>query len=262
MVDIIMPAHNPGSYIVEAINSCLNQSYKDVLITVVDDASTQDLSFIKKKYPKVNLIRSDVNLGPAGARNLGIKKTSRDFISFLDADDQANQDKILYSLEAFKSIPNRPKLVNNRPIPQNREYLLNGPIDKSIGMVCGNYQRILTNGKLTSPFYKTAPEINWKTMMKNNLVSTGSVMIRRDVIEKVGMFDERFWIAEDYSCWVRVVEEYRIKYIHKVLYLYRQLPSGGSLTQRTDIQKDHIKNLEIIKKESEERMKKKNAEST
>lgn len=230
LVDIIIPAHNPGSYIIEAIESCLTQSYKKIKITVIDDCSSQDLSFLKQRYPKISVLRTPKNLGPGGARNFGMKQTDGEFISFLDSDDIMDKDKIFYSIKELKK-------------------------DKSVGMVCGNYRIFVNRSKLRPAFYKKAPMINWKSLMERNWVASGSVTIRRKVFEEIGGFNEKFWICEDYDYWLRISEQYGIKYISHVLYFYSVCPGNNSLTQRTDIQAKHLDNIKIIKKESEKRVK-------
>lgn len=230
-VDIIIPVYNPGMYLVEALESCMNQSYRNFKVTVVDDCSTQNIKLILKKFPSINYLRTPKNLGPGGARNFGIKSTSGDLISFLDSDDVMDKDKLANSVQEFRK-------------------------DSKIGMTCGNY-RILVNGRIRSQFYKRAPAINHKALMRTNFVASGSVTVKRSVLEDVGAFDEEYWIAEDYDLWVRISEKYPIRYIHKVLYFYRIIPGGNSLTQRDDIQKKHLSNLEKIKKASLERINKK-----
>lgn len=229
-VDIIMPTHNPGSYIIEAIDSCLNQSYKDIRLTVINDGSDKDLENIIKRYPGVNFIATPKNMGPAGARNFGINNTSNSFISFLDDDDVMDKDKIYYSIEEFKNNP-------------------------SIGMTCGNYQPIV-NGRVSRPFYSSPIVINYDNLMKVNFVASGSVTVRREVINAVGNFDEQYWICEDYDCWIKISERYPIKYIDKVLYFYRRNKDGRSLTNRHDINYKELDNIFRIKKQSKERMRK------
>jgi glycosyltransferase involved in cell wall biosynthesis len=227
-VDIIMPTHNPTQHTVEALESCLAQSYKNVQVTVIDDCSTQDISFLKKRFPKVNFLKTPKNLGPGGARNYGIERTSGDLVSFLDDDDIMHRDKVYLSVEALKS-------------------------DRAAGMVCGNY-RIFVNGRVRKQFYSRAISIDHKKLMKQNFVASGSVTVRREVLEAVGGFSEKYWIAEDYDLWLKISEKYSIKYLHRVLYFYRIVPGGNSLTQRSDIQKKHVKNLEEIKKASLKRL--------
>lgn len=228
LVDIIIPSHNP-KYLGETLDSCLSQSYKNIRITVIDDCSDNWPKNIKEKYKNVSFIKTERNMGPAGARNFGIKKTSGDLISFIDDDDIMHQDKILSSVNEFKK-------------------------NKDIGMVCGNYQILVNRKKLLKPFYKKNIDVNWKSLMRQNFVASGSVTVRRSVIDDVGLFDERFWIAEDYNLWLRISEKYPIKYIHKVLYYYSVMPGSQSLTQRNDIQKNHIENIKIIKSESLKRI--------
>lgn len=229
-VDIIMPAYNPGSFIVEAVESCLNQSHKDSQLTVIDDCSTQNLDFLMKKFPKINLLRTPNNLGPAGARNYGISKTDADFISFLDSDDVMDIHKLANSMKEFQK-------------------------DKSIGMTCGNY-RILANGKLRAPFYNTPVHISYDSLLRQNLVASGSVTIKREIFNLVGGFNEKYWIGEDYDLWLKISETHSISYINKVLYFYRVVSGGGSLTQRSDIQIKHLNNLKEIKAASIQRTKK------
>jgi glycosyltransferase involved in cell wall biosynthesis len=227
-VDVIVPAYNSGFHLYEALESCMQQSYKNFTVTVIDDCSTEDVKSIVDKFPSVKYIRNEKNLGPSGTRNVGINATSGELISFLDDDDVWDKDKLLNSVMEFKK--------NSR-----------------IGMTCGNY-RILVNGRLRSAFYKRAPSVSWKTLMRINYVASGSVTVKRSVLEKVGLFDESLWIAEDYDLWLRVSEKYPIKYIHKILYYYRIIPGSDSLTQRSDIQKNHMSNLAKVKKASLERV--------
>ncbi len=229
LVDIIIPVYNPGSYLDSAIKSCMNQTYDNYKITVVDDCSSEDISPIISKYRSITYIRNNKNMGPAFSRNVGIKNSSGDLVSFLDADDIWDKNKLLYSVNEFIR-------------------------DSSIGMTCGNYQ-IITKSRILRPFYKKNIVINHEMLMKNNYVASGSTTVRRSVLDDVGLFNENFWIAEDYDLWVRISEKYPIRYINKVLYYYRVASGGGSLTQRDDIQKNHISNIMEIKKQSSIRMK-------
>jgi glycosyltransferase involved in cell wall biosynthesis len=229
LVDIIMPTRNPSAYIIEAIDSCLNQSYKNIKLTVVDDASKISLTPLKEKYPQVNFLHLDKNKGPGAARNFGIKNTTASLISFLDDDDIMDREKIHNSVEEFKKNPN-------------------------IGMTFGNYQRII-NGKLSKPFYSSKIELDYESLMRVNFVASGSVTIKRDVFQSIGGFNEKYWIAEDYDCWIRTIEVAPIKYIHKVLYYYRVNTNGKSLTQREDAKIQETKNILEIKESSRKRLK-------
>jgi glycosyltransferase involved in cell wall biosynthesis len=229
-VDVIIPAYNPGHYIDEAIKSCLSQSYRKFNIIVIDDNSSQDVHAIVSKYKSVKYIRNDKNMGPSFSRNVGIKSSSSELISLLDADDVWHQDKLLHSVRALEG---------------NRE----------LGMTCGNY-RIMVRGRLRPPFYKKSINIDHDSLMRINYVASGSTTLRRAAVEAVGLFNEEYWISEDYDMWVRISEKYPIEYIHEILYYYRIDPGNNSLTQRVDIQTNHDSNIAEIKNMSKLRISK------
>ena len=229
LVDIIIPAYNPGKELTESLLSCYNQAYKNYLVTVIDDNSSIDVKKLLWDFPDVRYIRNETNLGPAGARNVGIKSSKADLISFLDADDIMHKDKLKYSVDALDR-------------------------DNSLGMTCGNYQVILNRKKLLNPFYKRPIKVNHRSLMRQNFVASGSVTVRRSIFDEVGTFDESLWIAEDYDMWLRISERHKIEYLHKVLYYYSVIPGGNSLTQREDMQKDHDKNIEEIRRASRDRV--------
>ena len=229
LVDIIIPAYNPGAYLKDALNSCIAQKYKNYTVTVIDDNSSEDVKAITDKFPNVNYIRNDKNLGPGGARNVGIRNTSGELISMLDADDIMHPRKLELSVGEFRK-------------------------SEEIGMTCGNYRILVNRSKMMRPFYRRPINIDYDLLMKQNYVASGSVTMRRSAIENVGLFDEKYWISEDYDMWLRISEKYPVKYIDNILYYYSVIPKGDSLTQRDDIQKNHIKNIEEIRERSKERM--------
>jgi len=207
-VEIIIPAYNPGPYLKDAIESCLNQSYKNYSITVIDDCSSENIEGIVKLYPGVNLIKTEKNSGPSAARNLAIKQSKADLISLLDADDIMAREKLFYSVKEFEAA--------------------------DIGMTCGNYKILYNRSRMMRPFYSRPIKISYPLMMRQNFVASGSTTIRRDVFDDVGFFDESLWISEDYDMWLRIAEKYSIKYIHRVLYYYSVIKNGGSLTNSSN----------------------------
>ena len=185
-VDIVIPAYNPGRELIEAVRSCVGQSYKKYSVIVVDDHSSIDVKKLLWDFPSVKYIRNDKNLGPGGARNVGIKASEADCISFLDADDIMHKDKLKLSTSVLSE----------------RE---------DIGMVCGNYRVMVDRKRLLSAFYKKPIKVDHALLMRQNFVASGSVTVRRSVFDNVGFFDETLWIAEDYDMWVRISEKYNIE---------------------------------------------------
>ncbi len=105
-VSVIIPCYNHGQYVEEAINSALSQTHKNVEVIVVNDGSTDELTFQKlaeltKKYPQVTFIHTK-NQGLPTARNIGIIASSGDYILPLDADDKIAPEYLLKTLAEFE----------------------------------------------------------------------------------------------------------------------------------------------------------------
>ncbi len=100
LVTIIIPAYNAKSYIRRSLGSALEQTYEKVEIIVVDDGSTDETAEIVKSYgdPRIKYIYQE-NQGQGAARNNGIKRSSGDYITFLDADDRYLPEKVERQVE-------------------------------------------------------------------------------------------------------------------------------------------------------------------
>lgn len=107
-VSVIMPCHNGGKYITDAVESVLNQTFTDFELLVIDDASTDNsVNIIEdfcKKDPRVKIFHTQKSTGfPATPRNVGIKNASGRYIAFLDADDIYLPTKLERQIPLFKT---------------------------------------------------------------------------------------------------------------------------------------------------------------
>ena len=93
-VSVIIPNYNYAQYLGEAIESVLNQTYKNIEIIVVNNGSTDNSLEILEKYSKKISLVNQENLGQSGARKSGLEKATGDYIAFLDADDKWDPRKI------------------------------------------------------------------------------------------------------------------------------------------------------------------------
>lgn len=103
-VSILIPLYNSEEYLAETIDSCLDQTYGNIEIIIVDDGSTDSSLQIAKKYEKEHAnIKVEVqnNSGAPVARNRGFEISSGDFIQYLDADDILHPDKIRSQMEVL-----------------------------------------------------------------------------------------------------------------------------------------------------------------
>jgi glycosyltransferase involved in cell wall biosynthesis len=104
-VSVVIPTYNSAHLLDDALQSVLEQTYKDFEIIVVDDGSTDNTSEVVSKYnDKLHYFRVD-NRGPAKARNYGISKATGKYIAFLDADDKWLPTKLEKQVSMFEQNP-------------------------------------------------------------------------------------------------------------------------------------------------------------
>lgn len=94
LVSVVIPFYSNVNWLMEALNSVQEQSYKNIEVLVINDGSKENVSLIKDKYDMDLRIINKENGGPASARNLGIEKSSGKYIAFLDSDDIWLPDKL------------------------------------------------------------------------------------------------------------------------------------------------------------------------
>ncbi|HOK39713.1 MAG TPA: glycosyltransferase family A protein [bacterium] len=203
-VSVIITTYNRSNFVIEAINSVLNQSFTDFELFVVDDGSTDNTKEkVRELYGnKVNYIYQK-NQGISKARNRGIEAANTEFIAFLDADDLWCKDKL--KIQYNDIIQNKDIALNYT----NEIWILNG-------------KRI--NQKLKHKKYggyifdKTLPLC---------IISPSSALIRKSVFYDIGKFDENLEVCEDYDLWLRICLKYPVNFIDKFLIIKR----GGHADQ-------------------------------
>jgi glycosyltransferase involved in cell wall biosynthesis len=106
MISIVMPTYNRETYLAEAIESVLKQSYKDFELIVVNDGSTDSTELIMeyfiKKDKRIRYFDLGKNFGIAHARNYGISKSTGEYIAVMDSDDLMSPDRLKRSLKILK----------------------------------------------------------------------------------------------------------------------------------------------------------------
>jgi glycosyltransferase involved in cell wall biosynthesis len=204
-VSVIIPTYNGGDYILDAVNSVLQQSCAPMEIIVVDDGSQEDiLGMLSPVSGHIKYIRQD-NAGPAAARNSGIRAARGKFIAFLDDDDLWHPAKIERQM---------------REMHQNQD----------CGLVYSFPILIDENG---SPLPVQRPKcpsgyIYYDLLRDTPIITASSTLLRASVLEKVGVFDEDFLIWEDYDLWLRIAQFYRVTFCSDAITYYRQSSCGVS----------------------------------
>lgn len=196
-VAVIIANYNQEKYVCNAVKSAYEQTYKgEIIIIVVDDCSTDNsVSVLKELSAPFKLVESNINRGPAAARNTGIFSEIVDFYPdvfiSLDADDEFLPTKIEESVNEWLKAPDL------------------------IGAVYSDYY-IIGNDGYKKEEYK--PAFSYRHLLSENIVHSCSLFSRK-AIEAVGPYDEQFRYAtcEDYDLWLRIGSKFVIKHIPKML---------------------------------------------
>lgn len=194
MFSVIIPSFNRSCLTIKAIQSVLNQSFREFELIVVDDGSTEDYHEIKALLQKHDqtYIKTE-NLGVAHARNTGLRNSTMPIISFLDSDDFWLSEKLERHFNFF---------ANNQEIK-----------------VVQNYERWFRFGKEVQVPFHLQPRAGdeFFRSLKMCCIGSSSVSIKREVFTEVGYFKENLRICEDYDYWLRTSSKFTVGLIEDIL---------------------------------------------
>lgn len=201
LVTVVIPAYNQAPRLPETLASVFAQTYDHLEIIVVDDASTDGTPEVMESYlERVRYLRQSDNRGPGATRNVGFRQASGEFIALLDGDDLWEPTKIEKQLQWFEDHPGCDFLFTR------------------IG-----YFRVGADGtRVNAPSSSPIPEdLSLLALTRGNFICTSSVMMRRSVLERVGLMEERLRRAQDYHWWLRIAATCRMCYLPERLVWYR-----------------------------------------
>ncbi|WP_040491608.1 glycosyltransferase family 2 protein [Xanthomarina gelatinilytica] len=212
IVSIIIPTYNRAQYIGEALSSIMAQTYTHWECLVVDDGSTDATEVQVKVYTEKDsriryVKRPDTYpKGSNGSRNYGLYLAQGSFIAFCDDDDFWLDDKLEKQLAIFKEHPD-------------------------VGLVTGNIEYVNSDGKRTGRVIKQTGNHGdaFESLLFKNGLSMITPVLKREVFDKVGLFNTDFVIFEDWEYWRRVAYYYPFYALPDVLACVRKHDSNTSL---------------------------------
>jgi len=218
LVSVIIPTYNRGWVVQEAIDSVLDQDFRDYELIVVDDGSDDNTREILGAYGKAITVLQQPNRGVSAARNRGIAEAAGRLIAFLDSDDLWLPRKLTTQVKFFAE--NADAVINQtqeiwirngvRVNPKKRHHKFSGMIFERSLALC--------------------------------LVSPSAVMIKKCLFDAVGVFDEQLPACEDYDLWLRVSCRYPVHLMDSPLIIKR----GGhddQLSKAAGLDKYRIQSL-------------------
>jgi len=223
LVTAIIPVHNRSWCVKRAFDSVLKQTYRPIELIIVNDGSTDEtprvLDHFDQNTPSGGSLRDrpnealpeerpqsfspvmsfttrvihQKNSGVSAARNRAIESARGELIALLDSDDEWKPEKTERQVEAFR---NDPELMINQT---DEDWIRNGKF-------------------VNKPKHlrKRSGEL-FERSLDHCAVSPSAVMMRRELFDKVGMFDENYPACEDYELWLRVTSRYPVALIEEPL---------------------------------------------
>jgi glycosyltransferase involved in cell wall biosynthesis len=196
LITVIIPTYNRRPFLEQAIKSVLEQTVSPAELLIVDDGSTDGTDVLVREFAEYSDIPVQYvfqeNKGAAAARNLGIRKASGDLICFLDSDDYFVPDKIALQKHILK---------------------------ESDCLISHTGEQWLRRGKYLNQKKKHQPPDGsiFASCLTMCVVGMSTVMVRRELFERYGMFDESLPCCEDYDYWLRVSTREQFKLVPQPL---------------------------------------------
>lgn len=215
LVSIIIPCYNVSGYVEKAVTSILSQSYTNLEIFIIDDASTDDtLQKINSfKDARITVIAFKENTQKVGAVNEVLKKVSGDFIAFQDADDWSEPERIMLQVKEFQKDPELGICFTNYRYVGKKIFL--------------SEKISISNEELRNEFLN----YNVKRESGNFPTICGTMMISKQALDKTIGYHTFFAgrVGEDIHWIYRILKDFKGITIDERLYNYRI--RTGSLTQ-------------------------------
>ncbi|MCW3002650.1 MAG: hypothetical protein JWQ20_1948 [Conexibacter sp.] len=203
-VSVITPAHDNAVTIDATMASVAAQGYPDWELIVCDDASSDDtaarVQAAAATDPRIRLVHTDSNVGPAGARNRALESATGELVAFLDADDRLDPRYLETLLRRYDAEP------------------------AGIGIVCCDAWRETAEGERLGRYtdlHGAPASVGLTDILRKNQILIASLCPRAAVLD-AGGFSLECWGSEDHDLWLRILEAgHRVAYVDEPLVTYR-----------------------------------------
>ena len=197
-VSVIIPAYNKAEYTRRTVDSVLAQTYPNVEIIVVDDGSRDATAQAMSQYAgRISFVQK-TNGGACSARNEGIRRCLGDYVAFLDCDDLFCPEKIQRCVDYLEKNP------------------LFGFVYSAVNFID---EKDAIVGLYDHPRSREGSIAPW--LILGNFICNSTVVVKRDILQKAGFFDETIFTPADWDMWLRLSEVTEAGYIRGPLTKYR-----------------------------------------
>lgn len=192
-ISVIVPTFNRAWCLEETLRSVLRQSFGNYELIVVDDGSTDGTAALVEALPGVRYLRLPANGGVSRARNRGLELARGRYICFLDSDDRWEETKLERQWMWMQTHPGCP--------------------------ACYTDETWIRNGVRVNPAKKHRKHSGFifQHCLPLCIISPSSIMLRREVLDRIGGFDEAMPACEDYDLWLRLASVYPVHFLEEAL---------------------------------------------
>lgn len=192
LISVIIPTYNRAKTIIRAIESALKQTYTNMEIIIVDDASGDNTGEIVKgiEDSRIKYIKHETNKGGAAARNTGIDEAKGEYVAFLDSDDVWLPEKIEKQVKLFERS------------------------DPKIGVIYTGFYRTDEDDRITEHVTPSKKGDLYNRLLEGNFIGTTSViMAKRECLKQVGGFNASLPSCQDWDLYIRLSKVCHYDYI-------------------------------------------------
>jgi glycosyltransferase involved in cell wall biosynthesis len=206
-VTVVIPAHNPGPWLEEALRSTQHQGVRAPVV-VVDNGSREAIEArVHAALPTATVVRQDPASGASGSRNAGVAATDTDWIAFLDCDDRFMPNKLARQFDAIANA------------------------DRPVSFCHTQWNVIDADGSLARRGW--GYDVDWADLLDGKFgVVMSSILVRRDIFDAIGGFDTAIVGAEDIDFEIRLAAQARPLFVDEALIEYRLNPTGQTSRYR------------------------------
>ena len=216
LVSVVLPVFNGELFLAQAIESVLAQTHGPIELIAIDDGSADGSAAILAGHgSRVTTVRQ-ANAGVSAARNAGIERAKGEFVAFLDQDDWWLPGKLARQVALFQE-HERLGLVHTAVSYH----------DEAMGKRVGPQDPTARPEAMAGACYET--------MLLSNPLVNSSVLVRRSVLERVGLCDLRIRgnTCQDYDLWLRIARQYEFGYVSEPLTVFRLHGGQGHRDRRS-----------------------------
>ncbi len=234
-VSAIIPTYNREELVVQAVESALNQSFKDLEVIVVDDGSSDNTRRALERYRNRIRYIYQKNAGVSAARNKGIESSESEWLAFLDSDDEWRGSYLFEQMRRARATPGI--------CMQAADCLytgLNGEQSTYFRM-----NNVLPTFKRNDYLMMSDP---FRFVIEHGPWQVGATVFHRDAVKKAGLFDEDLRISEDFDFMARMALQGPLGLVREALVnIYRRKEAIPCLSQPA-------RSAPLQARESDERM--------